>query len=42
PAAASLPEAVGALLSRSVVEIFERVEQTLSGASVLWLGESRF
>ena len=42
PAAASLPEAVGALLGRSVAAIFERVEQTLSGASALWLGESRF
>jgi protease-4 len=42
PAAASLPEAVGALLGRSVAGIFERVEQTLSGASALWLGESQF
>lgn len=41
-AAASLPEAVGALLSRSVAGIVERVEQTMSGASVLWLGEWRF
>ena len=42
PAAASLPEAVGALLGRSVAGILEHVEQTLSGASALWLGESRF
>jgi protease IV len=42
PAAASLPEAVGALLGRSVAGILEHVEQTLSGASVLWLGDSRF
>ena len=42
PAAASLPEAVGALLGRSVAAIFEHLEQTLSGASALWLGESRF
>ena len=42
PAAASLPDAVGALLGRSVAGILENVEQTLSGASVLWLGESRF
>jgi protease-4 len=41
PAALSLPDAVGALLARSVVGIIENVEQTLSGASVLWLGESR-
>jgi protease-4 len=42
PAAASLPEAVGALLGRSVAGIVKHVEQTLSGASVLWLGDSRF
>ncbi len=42
PAAASLPDAVGALLGRSVAGMLERVGQTLSGASVLWLGESRF
>ncbi|BBX98142.1 signal peptide peptidase SppA [Mycobacterium lacus] len=42
PAAASLPDAVGALLVRSVVGIIEHVEGALSGASVLWLGESRF
>ena len=42
PAAASLPDAVGALLGRTVTGILERVEQTLSGAHVLWLGQSRF
>ncbi|OBF86056.1 signal peptide peptidase SppA [Mycobacterium sp. 852002-51163_SCH5372311] len=42
PAASSLPEAVGALLSRSVAGIVERVEQTMSGTSALWLGDSRF
>ena len=42
PAAASLPEAVGALLGRSAAGILEHVEQTLSGANVLWLGQSRF
>ena len=45
PAAASLgaalPAAVGGLLTRSITGIIEHVEQTLSGASVLWLGESR-
>jgi protease IV len=41
PAAASLPDALAALLGRSVAGILENVEQTLSGASVLWLGESR-
>jgi protease IV len=42
PGAASLPDALGALLGRSIVGILENVEKTLSGASVLWLGESRF
>ncbi|HYB34990.1 MAG TPA: signal peptide peptidase SppA [Mycobacterium sp.] len=42
PAAASLPDAVGALLGRALVGIVEQVEQTVTGASVLWLGESRF
>ena len=42
PGAASLPEAVGALLTRSVAGILEQVEQTTSGAKVLWLGSSRF
>ncbi len=42
PAAASLPDAVAGLLGRSVVEMIERVGQTFTGASVLWLGESRF
>jgi protease-4 len=42
PAAASLPDAVGALLGRSVAGMLERAGQTLSGANVLWLGESRF
>ncbi|HSS24060.1 MAG TPA: signal peptide peptidase SppA [Mycobacterium sp.] len=41
PGAASLPDALGALLGRSVAGILENVEQTLSGASMLWLGESR-
>ena len=42
PAAASLPDALGALISQSVVGIIEQAERTFSGASVLWLGESRF
>ena len=42
PAAASLPDAVGALIIQSVTGIIEQAERTLSGASVLWLGEARF
>ncbi len=41
PAAASLPDALGALLGRSIAGIVEGAEQTLSGASALWLGNSR-
>ncbi|OBI87898.1 signal peptide peptidase SppA [Mycobacterium asiaticum] len=42
PAAASLPDAVGALLVRSVLGVIEQAGQTLGGANVLWLGPSRF
>ncbi|MDT5118961.1 MAG: protease [Mycobacterium sp.] len=42
PAAASLPDALGALLGRSVAAIVQNLEQSVNGASVLWLGESRF
>ena len=41
PAAASLPDAVGALLGRSIAGILDNIEHTLSGASVLWLGNPR-
>jgi protease-4 len=45
PAAASLPDALGALLGRSIAgvlqNISDNVEQTLVGASALWLGTSR-
>jgi protease IV len=42
PAAASLPDALGGLLGRTVAAIVENLEQAVNGASVLWLGESRF
>lgn len=42
PAAASLPDALAALLGRTVTGIVDNVEQALSGASVLWPGPSRF
>jgi protease-4 len=41
PAAASLPDALGALLGRSIAGVLDNVEQTMGGASVLWLGRSR-
>ncbi|WP_205876479.1 signal peptide peptidase SppA [Mycobacterium camsae] len=42
PGAASLPEAVGALLTRSVAGVVEQFEQTMTGANVLWVGQARF
>ncbi|GJO56428.1 signal peptide peptidase SppA [Mycobacterium marinum] len=42
PVAASVPEAVGALVVRSVAGAVGQVEQTLTGANVLSLGRSRF
>jgi protease-4 len=41
PAAASLPDALGVLLAQSVTGLVDQVERTFTGASVLWLGESR-
>lgn len=40
--AASLPDAVVGLLGRSVVQLAEQTERSLSGLSALWLGEHRF
>jgi protease IV len=42
PAAASLPEAVAALLGRSVAEALGQAERSLTGVSALWLGDYRF
>lgn len=42
PAAASLPDAVGALLGRSIAGAWAQTERSLSGATALWLGEHRF
>ena len=42
PAAASLPDALGALITQSVVGIFEQAERSLTGASVLWMGQSHY
>ncbi|GFG73097.1 signal peptide peptidase SppA [Mycobacterium botniense] len=41
PATVSLPGAVGALLSRAVAGMIEQAEQTFTGTSALWLGDSR-
>lgn len=42
PAAASLSEAVGALIGQSVVGLLGQVEKSLTGTSALWLGDYRF
>jgi protease IV len=42
PAAASLPEAVGALIGRSVAGVLSQAERSLTGATALWLGDYRF
>jgi protease IV len=42
PVAASLPEAFGALVGRSVTGVLSQAERSLTGVSALWLGEYRF
>ncbi len=42
PAAASLPEALAALLGRSVAGVLSQADRSLTGVSALWLGEYRF
>jgi protease IV len=42
PAAASLPDALGGLITQSVLGIIEQAERSLTGASVLWVGQSRY
>lgn len=42
PAAASVPHALGALLSSSVAGAFDQAERSIGGAHALWLGDIRF
>jgi protease IV len=42
PAAASLPEAVAALVGRSVAGVLVQAERSLTGVNALWLGDYRF
>ena len=42
PAAASLPDALGALLGRTIGGILDNVERSFNGASALWPGPWRF
>ena len=42
PAAASLPDALGALLGRSAAAVLSQTERQLTGVNALWLGGHRF
>ncbi|TFV58061.1 signal peptide peptidase SppA [Mycobacterium sp. PS03-16] len=42
PAAASLPDALGAVVGRSVLGLIDQAERSLSGVTALWLGDYRF
>jgi protease-4 len=42
PAAASLPDAFGALIGRSAAALLTQAERSLTGVNALWLGEHRF
>ena len=42
PAAASLPDAVGGLLGRSVAGALGQTERSMTGVNALWLGDYRF
>jgi protease-4 len=42
PAAASLPEALAAVLGRSVAGVLAQADRSLTGVSALWLGDYRF
>lgn len=42
PAAASLPQAIGGLLSSSVAGVFDQMQRSVNGAHALWLGDFRF
>ena len=42
PAAASVPELVSALAVRSLAEVVDHTQRSLTGVNVLWLGASRY
>jgi len=42
PAAASLPDAVGALVVAAVAGVVDSTQRSLTGANALWLGDWRF
>ncbi|MGP4056104.1 signal peptide peptidase SppA [Mycobacterium sp. 4D054] len=42
PAAASLPDLLGAMAIRSVLGVVDQTQRSLTGVNVLWLGETRY
>jgi protease-4 len=42
PAAASLPDAFGALVGRSAAALLSQAERSLTGVNALWVGDHRF
>ncbi len=42
PAAASLPQAIGALLGRSAAGALDQAHSAVTGVTALWLGDYRF
>lgn len=42
PAVASLPDALGVLVGRSVVNLVDHAERSVSGVSAMWFGDYRF
>ncbi|KUI32572.1 signal peptide peptidase SppA [Mycobacterium sp. GA-2829] len=42
PAVASLPDALGVLVGRSVLNLVDTAERSLSGVSAMWFGDYRF
>ena len=42
PAAASLPDLLGAVAIRSLIGVVDQTQRSLTGVNVLWLGETRY
>jgi protease-4 len=42
PAAASLPDVVGAILGRSLAGVWTQTERSMTGVTATWLGDVRF
>jgi protease-4 len=42
PTAASLPQAMGALVGQSIAGVLESAERSVRGTTAMWLGDHRF